>query len=164
MSDSQLEVRGSGSVPLYFRLPPDLYYGSRDTVPFYLRYRSSALARGSKAFAKLHLNGQLIASRPIPTDSRTEIHEEIVYLPVAALYPRNTLTVEFSFEAVRLQDEASNVPEAAILTKLRTDGQGLPHFAAMPRLDMFANTGFPYTRLADLSETLVLLSAEPDVR
>ena len=67
MSDSQLEVRGSGSVPLYFRLPPDLYYGSRDTVPFYLRYRSSALARGSKAFAKLHLNGQLVASRPIPT-------------------------------------------------------------------------------------------------
>jgi cellulose synthase (UDP-forming) len=37
----------------------------------------------------------------------------------------------------------------------------MPHFAAMPRLDMLANTGFPYTRLADLSETLVLLPASP---
>ncbi|HYI97090.1 MAG TPA: cellulose biosynthesis cyclic di-GMP-binding regulatory protein BcsB, partial [Bryobacteraceae bacterium] len=161
MSDSQLEVRGSGSIPLYFRLPPDLYYGNRDTVPFYLRYRSSALARGSKAFAKLHLNGQLIASRPIPTNSRTEIHEEVIYLPVAAIYPRNTLTVEFSYEAVHLQDEASNIPEAAILRSSELMVKGLPHFAAMPRLDMLANTGFPYTRVADLSETLVLLPAEP---
>ena len=38
---------------------------------------------------------------------------------------------------------------------------GLPHYAAMPRLDMFANTGFPYTRLADLSQTLVVLPQTP---
>src|SRR5205085_4221661 len=98
MSDSQLELNGSGSVNLYFRLPPDLYYGTRDTVPFHLRYRSSILAPNSKAFTRFHVNGQVIATRPIPVDTQTDIHEEIVYLPVAGLYPRNTLTVEFSFE------------------------------------------------------------------
>jgi cellulose synthase (UDP-forming) len=81
MTDSQLQVRGNGSIPIYFRLPPDLYYGTRDTLPFYLRYRSSALMRGSKAYTKLHLNGQLIANRPIPTASGTEIHEEIIHIP-----------------------------------------------------------------------------------
>jgi cellulose synthase (UDP-forming) len=80
---------------------------------------------------------------------------------VASLYPRNTLTVEFSFESVRLQDDTSTVPDAAILRSSELMVKGLPHFAAMPRLDMLANTGFPYTRHADLAETLVLLPAEP---
>ena len=93
MPESQLELKGSGAVNLYFRLPPDLYYGTRDTVPFHLRYRSSTLAPGSKASARVHLNRQLIATRPIPADTQTDIHEEIVYLPVAMLYPRNTLTL-----------------------------------------------------------------------
>lgn len=161
MSDAQLQVRGSGSIPLYFRLPPDLYYGTRDTVPFYFRYRSSGLRGGSKAFTKLHLNGQLVAIRPIPTESQSAIFEEIIYLPVASLYPRNTLTIEFAFDSVRLQDEALSAPEASILRTSELMVKGLPHFAAMPRLDMLANTGYPYTKLADLSQTLILLSAEP---
>ena len=161
MSDSQLEVKGTGSINLYFRLAPDLYYGTRDTVPFHLRYRSSSLAAGSKAQARLHLNGQLIASRRIPTDSQTDIHEEIVYLPVASIYPRNTLTIEFVYDTVRLKDDRLSIPEAAVLKSSELMIKGMPHFAAMPRLDMLANTGFPYTRLADLSETLVLLPSEP---
>lgn len=161
MSPSQLQVKGSGSVNLYFRLPPDLYFGTRDTVPFYLKYRSSALARGSKAFTTLHLNGQFVARRPIPTDTQTDIHEEIVYLPVASIYPRNTLTVEFSFDSVRLGDEGTSYPEAAVLKTSELMVKNTAHFAAMPRLDMFANTGFPYTRFADLAQTLVLLPAVP---
>ena len=157
MSDSQLQLKGSGSVNLYFRLPPDLYFGTRDTVPFHLRYRSTPLTAGSKASTRLLLNGQLVATRPIPTDTETDIHEEIVYLPVAAIFPRNTLTVEFSFDSVTRRDDAPGAPEAAILKTSELMVKDLPHFAAMPRLDMFANTGFPYTRLADLSETLVLL-------
>lgn len=158
--ESQLQLKGSGSVNLYFRLPPDLYYGNRDTVPFHLRYRSTPLTAGSKAFARLSLNGQPVATRPIPTDTPADIHEEIVYLPVAALFPRNTLTIEFSFESVTRRDETHGVPEAAILKTSELMVKGLPHFAAMPRLDMFANTGFPYTRLADLSETLVILPSK----
>ena len=161
MTDTQLRLKGSGSVPFYFRLPPDLYYGTRDTVPFNLKYRSSALARGSRAFTKLHLNGQLITTRLIPDDSRSEIHEEVIYLPVAALYPRNTLVVEFAFDNARLQDESSSDPEAEILRSSELMVKGFPHFAAMPRLDMLANTGFPYTRVADLSQTLVILPANP---
>jgi len=39
--------------------------------------------------------------------------------------------------------------------------QGVPHFTEMPRLDLFATTGFPFTRMADLSETIVALPAAP---
>jgi cellulose synthase (UDP-forming) len=161
MPESALQVKGSGAVNLYFRLPPDLYYGTRDTVPFYLRYKSTPLARGSKASARLHLNGQLVATRQIPVDVQTDIHEEIVYLPVAAIYPRNTLVIEFAYDSVRLAGDSAGIPEAAVLKSSELMVKGLPHFAAMPRLDMFANTGFPFTRLADLSQTLVLLPPAP---
>ena len=102
-----------------------------------------------------------MTTRPIPTDAQTEIHEEIVYLPVAAIYPRNTLTVEFTYDSVRLRDEKLSVPEAGVLKTTELMVKGMPHFAAMPSLDMFANTGFPYTRFADLSQTLVLLPGAP---
>jgi cellulose synthase (UDP-forming) len=153
MSEPELHVKGSGSVNLYFRLPPDLYYGTRDTVPFHLRYRSASIAQGSKGLARIRLNGQLITARDLAVNGQTEIYEEIIHLPVAAIYPRNTLTVEFAFEPV----EGPRVPEVSILQTTELMVQGMPHFAAMPRLDMFANTGFPYTRLADLSETVVVL-------
>ena len=157
MSDSQLEVLGSGRVALYFRLPPDLYYGTRDTVPFHLRYRCTGLAAGKKAFAKLELNGQVIATRPIPAGEQITIREEIIYLPVASLYPRNTLAVEFDFEKTSSFEDSASRPRAAVLRSSELMVRGLPHFAAMPRLDMLANTGFPYTKFADLAQTLVVL-------
>jgi cellulose synthase (UDP-forming) len=33
----------------------------------------------------------------------------------------------------------------------------MSHFVQMPRLDLFAGTGYPFTRMADLAETLVIL-------
>lgn len=39
------------------------------------------------------------------------------------------------------------------------DISGLPHFIAMPDLAAFSNSGFPFTRLADLSQTAVVLPA-----
>ncbi len=39
---------------------------------------------------------------------------------------------------------------------------GIPHFVVMPRLELFANSGFPFTRLADLAETAVVLPDTPD--
>ncbi|MCY0725584.1 cellulose biosynthesis cyclic di-GMP-binding regulatory protein BcsB, partial [Klebsiella pneumoniae] len=36
------------------------------------------------------------------------------------------------------------------------------HFLAMPDLRVFANAGFPYTRMADLSQTLIVVPKTPD--
>src|SRR5208337_1273685 len=35
------------------------------------------------------------------------------------------------------------------------------HYAPLPNLELFANAGFPFTRLADLSETTVVLPSAP---
>ena len=43
------------------------------------------------------------------------------------------------------------------------DITGFSHFLAMPDLAAFGNSGFPFSRLADLSETAVVLPAQPEV-
>lgn len=43
------------------------------------------------------------------------------------------------------------------------DFSKFPHYAALPSLAMFANSGFPYTRMADLSESAVVLPDSLDV-
>ena len=41
------------------------------------------------------------------------------------------------------------------------DFSGYRHFMAMPDLRAFANAGFPFSRPADLSQTLVLVNQKP---
>ena len=161
LSETDLQVAGGGAVKLYFRLPPDLYYGVRDTVPLHLKYRCSRLTTAGTAVVNVRLNGDSVSSRQIPRDSLTDLHDEVIMLPGAALYPRNTLSVDFSFDHVHLQAGAGGVPQAAVLRGTELLIQGIPHFTEMPRLDLFATTGFPFTRMADLSETIVVLPAAP---
>ncbi len=50
-----------------------------------------------------------------------------------------------------------------ILDGTRLDINNIPHFVEMPRLDLFATAGFPFTRLADSSQTAAVLSDQPNV-
>ena len=161
VSDTDLQVVGGGVVNLYFRLPPDLYYGVRDMVPLHLRYRCSRVAKADKAVVTVQLNGNSVASRQVQIDSLTDLHDDIIMLPAADLYPRNTLSVDFSFDHVHLQSGAGEAPRAAVLRGTELLIRGISHFTEMPRLDLFATTGFPFTRMADLSETIVALPASP---
>jgi hypothetical protein len=53
-------------------------------------------------------------------------------------------------------------PNHAVIDGSSTiDFSGYRHFMAMPDLRAFANASFPFSRMADLSQTLVLVSAEP---
>lgn len=51
--------------------------------------------------------------------------------------------------------------QGSILSDSYLDLRGYPHYAPMPNLEIFANAGFPYTRLADLAETTVVLPPAP---
>ena len=156
----QYQVYGSGAMNLYFRLPPDLYYGSRDTVPLILRYRYAGVAPGAQAEMRVKLNNREVGRWKLaPAPSGSEAQRQAVYLPVTHLFTRNTLTVEFSFPEPSA--EAGEYPEATLLRSSELDLRGVPRFAAMPRLELFANAGFPFTRLADLSQTAVVMPRHP---
>ncbi len=159
----QLHVAGNGSVQLFFRLPPDLYFEQRITVPLVLVYRANgALPRDiRKSRISVSLNGKFVASKPMNVESFRGPYRQLIHLPVAGLSPNNTLTIDFNFRANDVDSTAGST-EATVLGDSELEIEGIPHFAEMPRLELYANSGFPFTRLADLAETAVVLPENPN--
>lgn len=149
----QLRLLQGGALRLYFRLAPDLYYGSRIGVPFHVNFKMAGLARASSALIRWKLNGVVVSETRVNAAETAEVRTEKLLLPVAHLYPRNTFTAEIQYDRA----SASAAPEFAIQKDSTLDLTGLSHFVRMPRLDLFAKSGFPFTRMADLSQTAVVL-------
>jgi hypothetical protein len=109
------------------------------------------------------------------------IKQSTVYIPQTMIYPApgpdldsNTdqsnlaplLRMDFA-QAPRMQDGCpglgdKTIPEAKINPDSTIDISGMRHFIAMPDLSAFTNSGFPFSRLADLSETAIILSDTPN--
>lgn len=52
---------------------------------------------------------------------------------------------------------------AALDPQSTIDLTGFDHYIAMPNLAAFANTGFPFTKYADLAQTAIVLPISPTV-
>jgi cellulose synthase (UDP-forming) len=76
----------------------------------------------------------------------------------------NSLSFDFTFQLLKkggCQDTTPINMQGAILRDSYLDLRRYPHYAPLPNLETFANAGFPFTRLADLAETTVVLPAVP---
>jgi cellulose synthase (UDP-forming) len=74
------------------------------------------------------------------------------------------LSFDFTFQLLKKQGCQDTTPinmQGAILRDSYLDLRNYPHWAPMPNLEIFANAGFPFTRVADLSETTVVLPPTP---
>jgi cellulose synthase (UDP-forming) len=146
---------GDGTVRVYFRLPPDLHFGTRTSVPLGVTFRYSEL-RGRSALAQVRMNGLLVGSIRVKAGQEDEPVSRVLPVPVSALYPRNTLSIEFS-----TQSGGEIVPRATLTAGTWLDVRDVPHFTRLPRLDLFAKAGFPFTRMADLSDTAIVIPDRP---
>jgi cellulose synthase (UDP-forming) len=156
LNPEQLKVYGSGATNLYFRLPPDLAFGQRSTVPLRLAFRTTGVGTSQRAEIRVKLNGVQVAVTRATVSELPTLHRENIYLPVSALYPSNTLTVDFLFSPVK-DAPPDRYPEAAVQAESAIDLRGIPRYVQLPRLDLFVKAGFPFTRFADLSGTAVVL-------
>jgi cellulose synthase (UDP-forming) len=76
----------------------------------------------------------------------------------------NTFMSQFIFLLVKkgkCQDTAPYNMKAAILKDSFLDIRDIPHWTALPNLEIFANAGYPFTRKADLGDTAVVLPSTP---
>ena len=157
-----LQSDGSGTLPVYVRIPPDLDFGDRSTLPLHLDYRYNAvpLARGSTM--RVSANGSLVNELPLPQrDNPKQVLNETVAVPVVSMRPfANTFLFNFFFQIPKT-GQCRNTPpinlQGALLRSSSLDLRGLNHWAAMPNLELFANAGFPFTRFADLSQTTIVV-------
>jgi cellulose synthase (UDP-forming) len=76
----------------------------------------------------------------------------------------NAMKMQFGFQVARKGGCADTAPtnlKGAVLKSSYLDIRGIPHWAQMPNLEIFANAGYPFTRMADLAETTVVLPDQP---
>ncbi len=158
-------------------MPPDLYAPQAATVPLKLRYRATAapphggwslaVSVGDSRVAHWWLaeatdpTSMFARWRPLVDDDQMIMKRETVDIPLARLGSRSQLRFQFRF--MRRQGcitAASREAGATIDPTSTIDISALGHFIAMPDLAAFVNSGFPFSRLADLSATAIVL---PDV-
>jgi len=88
-----------------------------------------------------------------------------IAVPVVDMRPfSNSMLMKFFFQIAKknvCQDTAPLNLQGSILGDSYLKLNNIPHWAVMPNLELFANAGFPFTRLADLSGTTVVMPDKP---
>ena len=91
----------------------------------------------------------------------TPIQHATVLLPITALLPySNALLLTWKADGWA---DATNSQRCISCGTPRSRFEGIQHFAEMPKLERFAEAGYPFTRYADLSKTAVVMGNN-DVR
>jgi Bacterial cellulose synthase subunit len=162
-----LTSRGLRPAPIDidFRSAPDYFNWVDSEIPMTLSFGVAPEQVVDLPASRLDidLNGSPFRSVPLadsgsPFQSARPIHRGKVEIPPFLLTGRNRLSFYFDLKPSPKCDLAG----AAGLTEhidpdSTIDLSQSPHYAPMPNLSFFANAGFPFTRLADLSETAVVM-------
>src|SRR5699024_5462995 len=181
----QLETTGllPRPISLDFALPPDLFVWRNSGVPLRLSYRYTEPRHNDDSRLTFHLNQRFIDSYPLQSSNEkgvlTELRlplrgmevpftEEKRLIPAIKVGQRNQLRFGFSFAAMvgaAQHDSCQTLlpPDvhAAIDDHSTLDFSGFPHYIAMPNLSVFAQGGYPFSRMADLSDTIAVMPSAP---
>ena len=152
---------------MVMHLPPDLYRSAATVVPFNFAFESSNNAR-YLARMDAYINNHRFQFERFnkPKDNTAAFVKGQVKLkiPSRLLTGQDTIQVKFTFvdkqlsvcDANFIKDEIRVDPGSTI------ELSGLPRYVELPNLSYLSYTGYPYSKMADLSETVVLLHDAPD--
>lgn len=170
-----LQMEGYNATPIEIdlALAPDLFTWDTKGVPVHLKYRFTPPNEVGNSTLNIGVNETFIRGLELKADqlkpgklgmNDTAEQEADVYLPGYELAGLSQLNARFHFaqpstECRRLTQNMVGAisPESTI------DLSSFPHYTTLPDLSKFTDSGFPYTRLADLSETVVVLPSKPGV-
>lgn len=181
----QLQVSGlrPPSIELAVNVPPDLFIWRNQGIPMRVKYRYTPPPTKDESRLNIGVNSQFIASYPLwSLDQASDLHKlrlplvgeneanpaESLSIPALKVGTRSTLRFDFSFASTvgsAQRDTCQTMlpvdVRAAVDGDSTLDFSGYHHYLAMPDLRAFINTGFPFSRMADLSQTVVVMPAKP---
>jgi cellulose synthase (UDP-forming) len=162
------DLQGDGSVPVnaYLRLPPDIYSSEPPNLSYHMEYRYNGIPLAEESSLQIYMNNAYVSSTPMPhTEKGSAVLSTVVPVPKYDMRPfSNTIAHKFVFQIAKkgkCQDTAPLNLQGAILKSSYLDIQGIPHSVILPDLEIFSNAGYPFTRMADLGETAVVLPDNP---
>jgi cellulose synthase operon protein B len=161
---------GDITIPLNF--PPDLFNWRRDGAQLNLKYRYTPQPTSTNSSFIVNFNDNLIKSDVLPSRDHLEksllsaikdetlTHEMDVRLPLNSAALQSRLQLRYMYDYIK-QGECRDIiidnVRGSIDPESTLDLTDYDHFIAMPNLGVFKDAGFPFTRMADLSETAVVL-------
>jgi len=159
----QLKTKGPAAtlapIRIDLRFAPEVGGEGGTGVPLLLRLQYTAPACASDANLDVILNDVVLLTLPLRLAREPVSDDRELSIPVSRLPSRVEMTFAFRFTA---DGACANAPaQAAILADSTIDFSSLPHYAVMPNLAHFALVGYPFTRLADLSGTVIVLPERP---
>ncbi len=174
-------LQGTGYVPGTFHVPfrtaPDLYTWRRRPFDADIHFRSPpgpiidvAASRLDVSINSIFLRSFSLAPRDGTLDwvSRTlgfarPVRYGVTPIPVYTVFGANDLQLFFDARPLHRGDCVA-IPDdvhMAVDADSTLDLTSAYHFTALPNLAFFVNSGFPFTRMADLSDTAVVLPNQP---
>lgn len=181
----QLEVSGLMPRPidLELNLPPDLFVWRNSGIPLQLYYRYVAPKTSDESRLTLSLNNHYVDSYILKSSdeqgvlkqlrislrgTETSRADERLLVPAIKIGSKNQIRFDFSYASTlgsAQRDMCQTVlpvdVRAAIDENSVIDFSGYAHYMAMPNLHVFANSAYPFSRMADLSETVVVMPKQP---
>jgi len=179
------ELQAQGFFPdvirVNFRVAPDLFTWRSQGVPIELKYRFTALPLSRKSSLNVNINGEFIRALALDDSSKKaqsknllgipffdkppSYREDLVFVPPHQVDGRSQLQFHYYFDPIKEGECRDSLPDnlrGAIDPESTLDFSGFPHYGALPNLAFFSKMGFPFTRMADLSETAVVLPEQPN--
>lgn len=175
-------------IALTLKLPPDLFLVRARGIDMNITYRYTTPMQEDGSRLAVNLNNQFVQDYPLSgkhdngrqllriplvqglTDSSTQLT-----IPALRLGVVNQLRFDFDYAGLfygGTYNSATKESRCATVTPVSNhvviddnstiDFSGYRHYIQMPSLRAFANAGFPFSRNADLAQTLVLVNARPE--
>ncbi|PZR37488.1 MAG: cellulose synthase catalytic subunit (UDP-forming) [Caulobacter segnis] len=179
VGQSNLEGAGlrPGLLTAEFRTAPDLFFwpSAGPKLTFGYRYPAGPWLDYSMSRLDVLANDKYIRSIPLkPEKTAEKVRDAIglsaiqnkasVDIPGYNVFGQNQLQFYYDLHAKKKGACEGTLPvgvRVGIDADSKLDMTGAHHFSRMPDLAFFASSGFPFSRVADLSETLVLIPEQP---
>jgi len=180
---NQLQAIGYSAPPvkLDVRVAPDLFTWYTDGLPIELKYRYTPPTDKGVSRLNMSINEEYVQGYKLDPDEYSTLVDEDIRIPLLStddtdkaryftvpgfkVAIKNDVAFEFLFSTEKEGFCQTTAPEGtigAIDENSTIDVSGYHHYIAMPNLHAYAQGGFPFTKYADLSETLIVLPASPN--
>lgn len=181
----QLQASGTESpqVNLSLNLPPDLFVWGDAGIPMKLHTRvSPPPAHDQPSWLEVKVNNQIMATLGVPDSDNTSFMNRLRIplvnrlgeldqsVPIPALEIGSRNLMQFRFDINAQPSGAGGTPcvpvslpliQAEVLKDSSLDLSGYQHYIGLPNLSVFAQSGFPFSRQADLADTIAVMPPHP---
>ncbi|CAB0150155.1 Cyclic di-GMP-binding protein [Pseudidiomarina piscicola] len=173
-SELQRSARNTAPVNIELRLPPDLFIWQRHGIPLDLRFRYTPPLTEDESRMLVSINDEFVKAFDLG-ESGSENTEERLRIPIlsgALGQEADNVTLpsfrlgavnrmQFHFDMGTVSDQCSTPPllnaQGVIDGNSTIDLRGYDNYVALPDVQLFMKTGYPFTRWDDLSQTLVVV-------